>query len=158
MGRRLLLTPEVQDAICKTLQFGVDVPTACAREGISQATYYSWRKQGEQGQEPFASFLAATEKAMAELEAKVTVQILKQSQANWQAGAWWLRFRKTGGKQQVELTGPGGGPLTGTLSPEAAEVIREKILYGDKGNPVKDRRKPPPEREPDDDEDVEPPG
>lgn len=129
-GRPSKFSLEIQEAVCKTLQYGVDVETACRREGISQATYYRWRKQGEEGTEPFASFLAATEQAMSTVEMKVTAQILRASQTQWQAGAWWLRFRKTGGKQQVELTGPNGQPITGTLSPETAEQIRQHILYG----------------------------
>jgi hypothetical protein len=134
----LMLTPELQEAICRHLMYGVEVPVACGIEGISKSTYYGWRKRGENGEEPYASFLVATEQAMDKLEKAVTGTIIQQaSKGNWQAGAWWLRFRKNGGRQQLELTGPGGSPLgAGTLTPEAAEEIRRKILFGERALPA----------------------
>ena len=127
-------TPDLQERICKNLQYGIDIQIACSIEGIGRRTYYDWRKRGESGEEPYASFLAATEAAMDKVETAVTGKIIQTAlQGNWQAAAWWLRFRKTGGKQQVELTGANGQPI-GILSEAAAAEIRRKVLYGDKAD------------------------
>jgi hypothetical protein len=133
MARPSKLTPEVQANVCKTLAAGVDVETACRREGIGARTYYDWLEKGRAGTEPYASFVAATDQAMAEVETAVTYQILKATKQSWQAGAWWVKFRRTNGSQRIELTGKDGAALTtGTLTPEGAELIRQKILYGDR--------------------------
>jgi hypothetical protein len=132
MGRHTKLTPEVTEAVCRTLMAGVDIETACRREGISDGSYYGWRRRGIAGEEPYASFLEATDRAMANVEVAVTSYILRDAKQDWKAGAWWLRFRKTQGKQVVELTGKDGAPITvGQLSPDAADEIRQKILYGE---------------------------
>lgn len=131
----------------RALSYGIDVGTACAVEGISRPVYYHWRKRGETGEEPYASFLIATEQAMARTETRVTGSVVKAAvDGNWQAGMAWLRFRKTGGKTQVELSGPEGKPI-GYLSAEAAEEIRRKVLYGEVGGEDPDTGEPE-EREP----------
>lgn len=129
---RAKLNAELQQKVCDALRFGVPLEVACGHAGIGRRTFFEWRARGEKGEEPYAAFLAATEMAQDSVEAYVTANILAKAKTNWQAGAWWLRFRKTGGKQQIELTGKDGQPLSGTLTSEAAELIRQKILYGDK--------------------------
>ena len=131
IGRPSKLTPELQEAICKTLQAGVDVETACLRDGISRESYFEWRKRGREGEEPYAGFLAATTKAHAEVEAGLTYQILKASKTHWQAAAWAIKWRATKGVQRVEVTGQDGAPISGTLTSEAVDQIRKKILYGE---------------------------
>jgi hypothetical protein len=130
-GRPLKLTPQLQEAICKTLQAGVDVETACLREGVSRDAYFSWRRRGRDGEQPFADFLAATDKALADVETGVTYQILKASKTHWQAGAWWVKWRATRGAQRIEISGKDGAPISGALTHEAVDQIRKKILYGD---------------------------
>jgi hypothetical protein len=124
------LTPDTQERVCRALQAGIDVRTACSIEGIGKTTYYDWRKRGEAGEEPYASFLEATERAMDRIEAAMSATIVKAAmEGHWPAAAWWLRFRRTGGITKVELSGPGGKPVA--LSKEAAAEIREKILFGE---------------------------
>lgn len=128
----------MQESICKTLGAGVDVETAALREGINRATVYNWLKWGREGTEPYASFVEATDMALANVETQVTYQILKASKQSWQAAAWWVKWQKTRGSQRIELTGKDGAPLSsGQLTPEAAELIRQKILFGDREPPPK---------------------
>ena len=135
-GRPSKLTPELQESICKTLGAGVDVETAALREGISRSTIYNWMKWGREGQEPYASFVESTEIAQASVTTQVTYQILKASKSSWQAAAWWVKWQATRGAQKIELSGPGGVPLsTGQLTPEAADLIRQKILFGEREGP-----------------------
>jgi hypothetical protein len=134
LSRHTSWTEELQERICRSLQAGIDVQVACSIEGIGRSTYYEWQKRGRAGEEPYAGFLAATDAAMDRVERAVTSKLLKiamEDRGNWQAAAWWLRFRKTGGKQQVELTGAGGAPLNGVLTREGAEEIRKKVLFGE---------------------------
>ncbi len=132
MGRPTSLTPELQLQICETLSWGVDVETACRRSGISRATYFQWVKRGKTGEQPYADFLDATDEALAHVEADVTRNIIRASKNRWQAAAWWIKWQKTQGVQRVELTGKDGAPVTGTLTPESAELIRQRILFGDR--------------------------
>ncbi|HEX5570908.1 MAG TPA: hypothetical protein VFX31_05955 [Ktedonobacterales bacterium] len=132
MGRRTALTPELQAEICDVLGCGVDVETACRRVGIDKTTYYNWLKRGRAGEQPFAEFLDAADQAMATLEVDVTRNIIRASKSRWQAGAWWIKWQRTQGVQRVELTGKDGAPVTGTLTPESAELIRHRILFGDR--------------------------
>ena len=46
MGRPLLLTPELREALCDHLANGAHVKTACEAVGISEATYYAWQARG----------------------------------------------------------------------------------------------------------------
>lgn len=135
MGRRTALTPELQVEICDMLQWGVDVQTACARVGINRATYHEWIKRGKAGDEPYADFVDATDIALASCQVDVTRNIIRASKTRWQAGAWWIKWRHTQGVQRVELTGKDGAPVTGTLTPESADLIRQRILYGDRAPP-----------------------
>ena len=46
MGRPLLLTPELQEALCGHLANGAHVKTACEAVGISERSYYVWQARG----------------------------------------------------------------------------------------------------------------
>lgn len=133
MGRPSKLTPEVQESICRTLSAGVDLDTACRREGIGRSTVYDWIERGKKDEEPYASFLLAVDKAQADVETGVTFQVIKASKTQWQAGAWWLKFKATRGATRIELTGRDGAPLSkgGQLSEQAVDQIRRRILYGE---------------------------
>lgn len=153
-GRPSKLTPELQKSIVQSLAYGIDIETACLREGIARSTFYDWLNYGKAGREPYADFFTACEQAMAEVERKITASILLHTKKSWQAGAWWVKWRKTQGRQQVELTGKDGAPLqTNGLTAEAAEVIRETILFG-REKPKQERAEtaaplpePPPDEE-----------
>ncbi|MCZ2078933.1 MAG: hypothetical protein LC130_28535 [Bryobacterales bacterium] len=92
MGRSSKLTRELQDELCSLLTDWVPVETACNALGISDSTYYAWRKRGREEQDrrtawegkeppgkreqarrdreaPFLEFLEATTRAIAQGEA-----------------------------------------------------------------------------------------
>lgn len=127
-----LPSPEVTDALCKTLRTGVDRETACKREGISRSMFYRWMHAGSQddAQQPYKGFVEAIERAEAEVEGEVTQGILRAAKDNWQAGAWWLKWRRTGGRETIEVTGANGQPL-GVITGQTAEQIRRTILFGE---------------------------
>ena len=51
MGRPLLLTPELREALCGHLANGAHVKTACQAVGISEVTYYRWQARGDEGRD-----------------------------------------------------------------------------------------------------------
>lgn len=94
MGRHTKLTPAVQDAIEKSVSVGIDVESACQREGIGRRTLYEWVRRGETGEEPYLSFALAMERAQAVVTARITRNVIKASKEDWRAGAWWLERRR----------------------------------------------------------------
>jgi hypothetical protein len=144
MARPCKLTEELMVSLCKTLSIGVDVNTACLREGISRATYYVWRQRGLGGEghepeEPYAQFVEAVDKAIANAEARMLANVVKAADSDWRAAAWFLERRNRevyGSTQKVELSGTDGGAIkTQTthrvLTPGDADEIRRKILFGE---------------------------
>lgn len=95
MGRPTSLTPEVQRAICNSLRGGNYRETAAAAAGVSKNQIRNWIVRGEQGEEPFAEFLGAVEKAEAQGERKLLREIRKGVD-NWQSRSWVLERRYPG--------------------------------------------------------------
>lgn len=115
MPRKRKLNPAIQLEICKSIAAGIDVESACVREGVSKSTYYDWLKRGEAGESPFDEFLEAIDQAMAEVTRRVTYHVVKAAESDWKAGAWWLERRRGSvygpPKQRLEQSGPDGGPI-----------------------------------------------
>lgn len=64
-GRPSKLTDALVEAVVASVKKGIAPEVACAAEGVSSASYYSWRKQGQEGVEPYASFWEAITRAIA---------------------------------------------------------------------------------------------
>lgn len=108
------LTPELQERIVAFLRAGNYVETASACAGIHKDTFYEWCKKGRKGEEPFATFVAAVDKAIAESEARDVALIGKAATENWQAAAWRLERKmphKWGRHERHEHTGADGGAI-----------------------------------------------
>lgn len=56
MGRPSKLTPELQSELCGLLTDWEPVETACGALGISDSTYYAWRKRGREEQDRLAAW------------------------------------------------------------------------------------------------------
>ncbi len=74
-GHPLKLTPAVQETICNAIRMGNYLVTAAKAAGVSIDSLQRWRRLGEEGTEPFASFLAAVEQADTACETRL-VQIM----------------------------------------------------------------------------------
>ncbi len=120
-GRPSKLTPEVQDRICQLLKAGNTFRTACEVAGIGESTGREWRARGEErhaaraGDDDYASFAAAVQRAEEEAVAR-NVALIQKAATNgtWTAAAWWLerKFPAEWGKvDRHEHTGRGGGPI-----------------------------------------------
>lgn len=105
-GRPTTLTPEVQAGFLAALRRCWYVETACHITGIPRSTVYGWLKRGrrEQGG-PYADFLGAIKKALAEKEADCLSMIEAHGKRHWQALAWLLerRFPDRWGNVRAEL-------------------------------------------------------
>lgn len=112
-GRPTLFTPEVQAKIIGFIRLGAYIETAARAAGISRPTFQEWMKRGGKGEEPFAGFIAAIEKAMGESEVKDLAHLENAAKnGNWQAAAWRLerRFPKKYGRK-LEIAGAPDAPI-----------------------------------------------
>lgn len=85
------LTKQVCEAICDGLRKGNYITTCCRAVGISIPTYYYWKKKGEQGLEPYKTFLEKVDEAEANGE-MLHLEIIHDNAltGNWLSSAWLL--------------------------------------------------------------------
>lgn len=92
-GRPTRCTPEVVDRLVKLVKIGVPTAVACRTEGLGKATMHRWRVEAAAGVEPYASLIAQLQVAQSQAAAQITMQLVKASQRDWKAAAWWLERR-----------------------------------------------------------------
>lgn len=124
-GRPTKLTPEVQEQILADLRGGNYRTTACARAGIHRDTLYKWEQRGATGEEPYASFFDAIQKAEAEAEVEALTRIRTAQPAVtgeggrgadlWQKDAWLMERR---------WPSRWGGRVRATVNDELAAVLK----------------------------------
>jgi transposase len=93
-GRPTKYTAPIGQHICKLVAAGVSVEAAAATQGVTKRTVYNWRERGAAGEEPYATFNRALEKAQGDIEAALTTNVTRRSKDDWRAGAWWLERRR----------------------------------------------------------------
>lgn len=128
-GRPTLCTPEGYEPLLGLLRMGMYVQQACHMVGISRDTIYDWLKRGSNGEEPYAEFSAAYEKAAAQAE-MVALSDIRAGKNNWQSRAWFLerRFRDRWGRNdKLEIKPVAPERVTAA---EARRVMTE-IFSGD---------------------------
>ena len=64
-------TAELTKKICQTIIAGNFPDSASIKHGISRMTYRNWLTRGQQGEEPFAAFVASIDRAKATAETKL---------------------------------------------------------------------------------------
>lgn len=93
--RRSKLTEEVTDNLCKAIEMGMTYKLACQFAGISEATFYSWMKQGRENiDEKFVEFLESIKKAESK-GALLNLAIIQKAakEGSWQASCWLMERR-----------------------------------------------------------------
>lgn len=93
-GRPTKYTRAIGEQICKLVAAGVSVEAAAQSQGIGKRTVYDWRERGEAGDALYANFAVDLEKAMGNIEARLTMSVTAKAKADWRAGAWWLERRR----------------------------------------------------------------
>lgn len=101
------LNKRICDIICEGLEKGNYIETCCRASGISRKTFHNWKKRGETGEEPFATFLRRTDEAEARGE-MIHSEIIHDTAigGNWLASAWLLERKypqRFGKREQMAL-------------------------------------------------------
>ena len=144
-------TPEVVDVVCRRIARGEFITDICADEGMpSRQTIYYWCRKYPEFREQYneARMMQADEHAeRAVIEATsaddpmgANIARLKYDALRWYAGV--LKPSEYSSKQQVEHSGPGGGPMrveavtmnVDALSPEGRAALRiamQSVAGGD---------------------------
>lgn len=78
------------EKICLLIENGVPKKTACASLGIGRNAQYRWQELEDAGDPEFEGVTAAFEEACSKARAKVVCNIVRKSEHDWRAGAWWL--------------------------------------------------------------------
>jgi transposase-like protein len=90
-GRPTELTPELTEAICKTLRLAGTVEDAARRAGIDDSTLYRWQARGKREKRGlYREFCEAIKKAKAERRRVLELQMLTFAKRNWLALAWYM--------------------------------------------------------------------
>jgi len=123
MGRRTKLTEETKQILLDSIASGMPYELSCQRAGICFDTFSTWRAKGEEGREPYASFLGDLKQAEGNAVFVRLSQIdLAAENGNWQAAAWLLerRYPEHFGRRdrlQAEVSGPEGAPVQIVIAP-----------------------------------------
>lgn len=96
---------EMADKICALISQGNYQCVAAACVGISEDTFYAWRKK-------YPEFSESLKKADALAEAKRVQTILQAGNDSWQAAAWYLerKHRDRWGKDKDAMDEPSPHP------------------------------------------------
>lgn len=142
LGRRTLLTPEVQEAIVTAVGVGAYLDDAASTAGIGPSTLHLWMATGRQARERSDAgealtdrealcleFMEAVEKARADASLR-NIHIIQRAaqEGTWQAAAWYLERtnpRKWGRHETYEVTGAEGGPIRVDVS--SKDALRAKF-------------------------------
>jgi transposase len=92
-GRATKLTPGVQRTFTEAIAHWRTNETAAALCGITSRSYRNWMARGRRGEEPYAAFAQAMERAEAMGEARCARLIDEASLTDWRPAAWWLERR-----------------------------------------------------------------
>jgi hypothetical protein len=85
--RKTALTPAVAEQLALMLRAGVPLATAAAAVNVPRPTLYRWLARPEP---MFVAFADRVERARAEGEAALVLQIVRESATRWQSAAWLL--------------------------------------------------------------------
>jgi len=99
-GRKTKLNAELEKELVELISEAIPIETACRRAGIDKTTFYKWLKWGEEGKKRYKEFKEKIQRAEAEAETKLIMEISKEQ--SWKAKAWLLerRFKERWGKQE----------------------------------------------------------
>lgn len=118
------LNPEIQKAICQSLEIGLPAKYAAEEAGISERTFRYWCEAGESGVEPYAAFLVAAAQARARGAKNLLTRALKGEKGS-SAAMWTLErsYRREFGANVMISGSPDGDPIR--VENDATDSIRE---------------------------------
>lgn len=93
MARKTKYSKELIDAICKSIEEGASNKDAAELAGIGETTFYEWLSSNYNNpltEDEKAEFRESMCVAGAKRRNKLASIIIKASEANWRAAAWYL--------------------------------------------------------------------
>ena len=92
---------EKAEEIRQALKLGLSIGSACRAAGISDCTYYNWRKKARDGILPYAEIFEYIRTGFAEGERTLAGRVFEASEKDWRAGMAILerRHKKRWGKE-----------------------------------------------------------
>jgi hypothetical protein len=126
MPRKLKLTDDLQDDICRHIESGQFQGIAAQLAGVHEATFWRWMTEGEDQTDESGRVVKAANsrkrefreavtraRVRAEAAAALTIRLAAQN-GDWKAAAFWLErvvHDRWGRKTKHELSGKGDGPI-----------------------------------------------
>lgn len=89
-GRRSKLTRDLESRLLHLVRYGVPLEVACHGAGVEGRTIRIWRRRAAEGDKRFAEVCMKIDKARAEVQANMLVQIRAHGKKDWRALAWVL--------------------------------------------------------------------
>lgn len=108
MGRPTDCTPETTERVCAGLRMGMTWAAAAAHAGMHISSLVDWKARGRDGEEPFAAFLAATQRAEDECEARDVAQLDELTQMDCQGDPALMKIKADALKFRLERRRPDG--------------------------------------------------
>lgn len=117
-GRPTDLTAQVQSLICEHITNGARSDDAAQAAGISRTTFYSWLSRGRAGEEPYADFADAVERARAEFKNGLIGRVMQYADSG-DPGSW---------RAAMDLYKELEGSSRGAERAKAREEVTREIL------------------------------
>jgi transposase len=110
-GRKRILSNQVEKRLCASLAAGNSIATACSLTGISESSFFEWKRRGESGETDFVEFSQSVRRARAKAKQRLVAIIQRQAPRDWKSAAWLLErgFRAEYGKSWCDDSQGGHG-------------------------------------------------
>ena len=89
-GRPCKLTAVLTTRICKLLEQGSTIQSACIISGFSERTFYDWQQRGTAGEEPFATFFSAATRAREHHKKRLIDIVVRAADKDARHAEWLL--------------------------------------------------------------------
>lgn len=94
-GRETKLNKEMIAEIANYIELGFTAKDTCEAVGISQETFFRWKKQGKRDKEngiksEFYEFYESIKKGKHKIKQLMLSKIVQAADENWNAAAWWV--------------------------------------------------------------------
>lgn len=139
-GRPSKLTPELQDEICKYIKDGYTIAQAAALSGITERTFYLWKKRGENSKSgKYFEFLQQVKMAQKIAEAKF-IDVIKRAamgdrkkkiRSDWRAAKWYLSVinpKEFGKREYIKQEVSHDKDDEGVYDPKLIREIGRKLI------------------------------
>ena len=117
-GSGIKLTPSVQQIICDVIAAGNYLKIAAEAAGINIDTLSKWRDLGDEGKEPYFTFVRALETAERDCERSLVKKVMSKTDDDWRAAMMmlerkyperWSRYREQAAFESGEAGNLGVG-------------------------------------------------